>query len=52
MHGEALKFACVGVCQLSHILCSINFSENRTVYTAEPGRQHDNMAHAHCMLDN
>jgi len=42
----------------THILCSVPFFENRTAFEilwknmAQPDRpQHDNMAHAHCMLD-
>ena len=40
-----------------HILCSVTFFENRAVYVimrkniVERGRPHDNMAHAHCMID-
>jgi len=39
------------------ILCSVSFFENLTVCekiwknVVEQGKQHDNMAHAHCMLD-
>ena len=43
----------------THILCSVTFFfENLAVNgimwnnTADPDRPHDNMARAHCMLDN
>jgi len=41
----------------THILCSVTFFDYRTIYETmrknivELGRTHDNIAHAHCMLD-
>jgi len=43
--------------QHTHFISNIFFFENRAVCeimwknTVEPGRPHDNMAHAHCLLD-
>ena len=43
--------------QNTHFISHIFFFENRAVYeimwknNVESGRPHDNMAHAHCLLD-